>query len=186
MKNFNVFTTRLQHLYFGITNVTELFVSILVLLTWMFHNKHNPPFHGHCHFHSLCQFQVLEHRVGDVQREVCFGLIHFHRIRLLKPIPWLIRSTGGMTLGLILKSHWWGSITSLLMGYHILVLLKNSRPHPGSLEMVLCTLEGHFGGPQGNVNSFINHFTQYVPIFCFDCSSLLDLISIVEEIYNRY
>ena len=57
---------------------------------------------------------------------------------------------------------------------------------PGSLERVLCTLEDHFGGPQRIVNSYINRLTQYAPIRRFDCNSLLDLITIVEEIYNRY
>ena len=57
---------------------------------------------------------------------------------------------------------------------------------PGSLERVLCTLEDHFGGPQRIVNSYINRLTQYAPIHRFDCNSLLDLITIVEEIYNRY
>lgn len=57
---------------------------------------------------------------------------------------------------------------------------------PGSLERVLRTLENHFGGPQRIVNSYINRLTQHSPIRKFDCSSLLDLLTIIEEIYNRY
>ena len=57
---------------------------------------------------------------------------------------------------------------------------------PGSLERVLRTLEDHFGGSQRIVNSYINRLTQYSPIRRFDCGSLLDLLTIVEEIFNRY
>jgi len=57
---------------------------------------------------------------------------------------------------------------------------------PGSLARVLRTLEDHFGGPQRIINTYINRLTQYPTVRRFDCGSLLDLLTIVEEIYNRY
>ena len=57
---------------------------------------------------------------------------------------------------------------------------------PGSLERVLRTLEDQFGGPQRIINTYINRLTQYPVIRRFDCGSLLDLLTVIEEIYNRY
>jgi len=58
--------------------------------------------------------------------------------------------------------------------------------NPGSLERVMRTLEDHYGGSQRIVNTYISRLTSYSPIRKFDCSSLLDLLTIVEEIFNRY
>ena len=57
---------------------------------------------------------------------------------------------------------------------------------PGSLERVIRTLESHYGGHQRLMNSYINRLTQYPVLRRFDCSSLLDLLTLVEEIYHRY
>ncbi len=57
---------------------------------------------------------------------------------------------------------------------------------PGSLERVIRTLESHYGGHQRIVNSYINRLTQYPLVRRFDCTTLLDLLTLVEEIYNRY
>jgi len=57
---------------------------------------------------------------------------------------------------------------------------------PGSLERVMRTLESHYGGPQRIVNSYLNRLTNYPLVRRFDCNSLLDLLTLVEEIYNRY
>jgi len=57
---------------------------------------------------------------------------------------------------------------------------------PGSLERVIRTLESHYGGHQRIVNSYINRLMQYPVVRRFDCTTLLDLLTLVEEIYNRY
>jgi hypothetical protein len=57
---------------------------------------------------------------------------------------------------------------------------------PGSLERVIRTLESHYGGHQRLMNSYINRLTQYPVLHRFDCSSLLDLLTLIEEIYHRY